>query len=197
MYCEKLKPILEDLENKEIELAGGCVVGMVLAELNSLIKYICNLTIGKKKYENVKDEIIKIKEDADTLKNEVLQIIDEDKKIVEEILDGYKIRHEEPFKYQNVNKKAVEFCMEVTKKSLEILKLTNRISKIGNQMLSSDFKICGFYGLASVEASIVNVKTNLDSIEDEEYKLDVRLKCLKIYNEAQIIQKQILGDYMF
>ena len=197
MYCEKLKPILEDLENKEIELAGGCVVGMVLAELNSLIKYICNLTLGKKKYENVKDEIIKIKEDADTLKNEVLQIIDEDKKIVEEILDGYKIRHEEPFKYQNVNKKAVEFCMEVTKKSLEILKLTNRISKIGNQMLSSDFKICGFYGLASVEASIVNVKTNLDSIEDEEYKLDVRLKCLKIYNEAQIIQKQILGDYMF
>ena len=51
MYYEKLIPILSDLENKEIEIAGGSVVGMNLATINSLIKYISNLTLGKKKYE--------------------------------------------------------------------------------------------------------------------------------------------------
>ena len=141
MYNEKLEPILEDLENKEIEIAGGSVVGMVLSELNSLIKYICNLTIGKKKYADVEEEVIKIKEEAENLKKEVLQIIDKDKEVLEEILSSYKTRKEEPLKYQETNKQAVEFCMKVTEKALETLKLANKISKIGNQMLSSDFKI--------------------------------------------------------
>ena len=34
MYNKKLKPILEDLESKDIEIAGGSVVGMVLSEIN-------------------------------------------------------------------------------------------------------------------------------------------------------------------
>ena len=48
MYNEKLNPILNDLENKDIEIAGGSVVGMVLSTINSLIKYIANLTVDKK-----------------------------------------------------------------------------------------------------------------------------------------------------
>ena len=44
MYNEKLNPILADLENKEVEIAGGSVVGMVLSTINSLIIYISNLT---------------------------------------------------------------------------------------------------------------------------------------------------------
>ena len=196
MYNEKLEPILEDLENKEIEIAGGSVVGMVLSELNSLIKYICNLTIGKKKYADVEEEVIKIKEEAENLKKEVLQIIDKDKEVLEKILSSYKTRKEEPEKYQETNKQAVEFCMKVTEKALETLKLTNKISKIGNQMLSSDFKICSYYGMASVEASIVNVKINLESIEDEQYKFETKLKYLKIHSDAELIKLEILKGYV-
>ena len=57
MYFEKMNPILNDLENKEIEIAGGSVVGIVLSTINSLITYISNLTIGKKKYEDVQDKV--------------------------------------------------------------------------------------------------------------------------------------------
>ncbi len=196
MYNEKLKPILEDIENKDVEIAGGSVVGMVLSELNSLIKYICNLTIGKKKYLDVEEEVIKIKEDAENLKNDVLQIIDKDKEILEKILEAYKTRKEEPEKYQEANKRAVEFCIEVTEKALETLKLANRISNVGNKMLSSDFKICAYYGMASVEASIVNVKINLDSIEDEQYKFETKLKYLKMLNTAELIKLEILKGYV-
>ena len=196
MYNEKLEPILEDIENKDVEIAGGSVVGMVLSELNSLIKYICNLTIGKKKYVDVEEEVIKIKEDAENLKNDVLQIIDKDKEILEKILEAYKTRKEEPEKYQEVNKRAVEFCLGVTEKALETLKLANRISNVGNKMLSSDFKICAYYGMASVEASIVNVKINLDSIEDEQYKFETKLKYLKMQNTAELIKLEILKGYV-
>lgn len=195
MYNEKLKPILEDLESKDIEIAGGSVVGMVLSELNSLIKYICNLTKNKERYLNVQEDIIKIEQEAEKLKIQALSAIDKDKEVLEEILKAYKIRKENPDEYEKVNKGAVEFCLEVTKLALDTLNLSNRISKIGNRMLASDFKICGYYGFASVEASIVNIKINLDSIENKSYKDEIRNKYLEMYKDAEKIKQDILKDY--
>lgn len=191
MYNEKLKPILYDLANKEIEIAGGSVVGMVLSITNALIQYICNLTIGKKNYLNVQEEVISIKTDAEKIKLNMLEVIDKDKEVLEDILKAYKIRKEEPNQLEEAEKRAVKFCIEVTTKALETLKLTDRISKVGNKMLASDFKICKYYAFASVEASIVNVKINLDFIEDEDFKIENERLYLKLYEEAKKIKENI------
>lgn len=188
-YYEKLRPILDDLENKEIELAGGSVVGMVLSITNSLIDYICNLTVGKKKYAEVQDEVLAIKKEAEILRNETLQIIDKDKEVLQEILSSYKIRKDHPEKLEKANKKAVEFCVKVTKKAVETLDLVKRIAKVGNRMLASDFKICEYYAFASVEASIVNIEVNLNSITDEEYKKEIKNVYSKDYEEAKKLIK--------
>ena len=195
MYNEKLKPILEDLENKDIEIAGGSVVGMALSQINSLIKYICNLTIGKKKYENVQNEVISIKNEAESLKNQVLQAIDEDKQVLNRVLKAYKVRKEFPDEYEKANKNAAEFCIEVTRKALETLRLASRISKVGNRMMSSDFNICSLYGFSSVEASIINVKINLDAVKDINYKEEKREEYLKILEEAKKIKHEIMQNY--
>lgn len=170
MYNEKLKPMLEDIENKETHIAGGSVVGIVLACTNSLIEYICNLTIGKQKYIDVEEEVKQILQEAEKLKQKNLQSIDKDKEVLEEILIRYKNRKEKSKEYEEANKKAVEFCLEVMKDAMKTLELTDKISKYGNKMLSSDFKICKYYAIASVKASIVNIEINLESIQDEEFK---------------------------
>ena len=160
MYNEKLKPILADLENKEVEIAGGSVVGMVLS-INSLIIYISNLTLGKKKYEDVKYIIKEILIEAEGLKIKSLQAIDKDKKILEEILIAYKLRKQDEQKYQEVCKNAVEFCMDVLNIAKNTLELTEKIAKYGNKMLSSDFEICKYYSIASIKSAIVNVEIRL------------------------------------
>lgn len=189
MYSEKMDLILNDLENKKIELAGGSVVGIVLSTVNSLIKYISNLTTGKKKYEDCQEKVTEILKRADKLKVETLQIIDEDKEILEEILKEYKSRKENYEKYQQVCKKSVEFCMQVLEKAYDTLKLSEEISKVGNKMLASDFKICKYYSFASIEAAIANVDINLNSIEDEQYKKIVKEKYKKILDNAKEIAK--------
>ena len=189
MYSEKMDLILNDLENKEIELAGGSVVGIVLSTVNSLIKYISNLTTGKKKYEDCQEKVTEILKRADKLKVETLQIIDEDKEILEEILKEYKSRKENYEKYQQVCKKSVEFCMQVLEKAYDTLKLSEEISKVGNKMLASDFKICKYYSFASIEAAIANVDINLNSLEDEQYKKIGKEKYKKILDNAKEIAK--------
>ena len=187
MYYEKLMPILADLESKDVEIAGGSVVPMVLSIINALIDYICNLTKDKKNYQNVKEEVLKIKEECEELRMNTLKAIDQDEKILKEILDAYKKRNEEPEKLEEVSKKSAEFCIGVTENALNTLKLAKRISQVGNRMLSSDFKICTMYAYTSVEASIENVKINVKSIKDEDYKNTLTEKYKKIYEEAKDI----------
>ncbi len=185
MYKEKLEPILDDLENKEIEIAGGSVVGMNLAIINSLIKYISNLTLGKKNYEEVQDEVKSILLEAKILKTDSLQVIDQDKVILEKILDSYKRRKEDEMHFQIICRESVEFCMEVLDIAFSTLKLADRISKVGNRMLSSDFKISKYYAFASVESAIVNVEINLNSIKNEEYVKEIKEKYTNILEEAR------------
>ena len=187
MYYEKLMPILADLESKDVEVAGGSVVPMVLSIINALIDYICNLTKDKKNYQNVREEVLKIKEECEELRMNTLKAIDQDEKILKEILDAYKKRNEEPEKLEEVSKKSAEFCIEVTENALNTLKLAKRISEIGNRMLSSDFKICMLYAFTSVEAGIENVKINVDSVKDEAYKNTLTEKYKKLYEEAKNI----------
>ena len=185
MYFEKMNSILNDLENKEIEIAGGSVVGMTLSTINSLIKYIANLTINKKNYEDVQDKVKEILEKAENLKQNSLQSIDKDKEILEEILVAYKSRKENAEKYAQVCKNAVEFCMSVVNTANETLKLSDEISKVGNKMLSSDFKICKYYSIASIQSAMENVYINLKSVEDEQYVNKIEEECKQILEEIQ------------
>lgn len=185
MYYEKMIPILSDIENRDIEIAGGSVVGIVLSTINSLITYISNLTIGKKKYEDVQDKVKEILLQAECLKGKSLKAIDKDKEILEEILEAYKLRKENIQNYQQVCIKAVDFCMEVVDTAYETLKLSDEISKVGNRMLASDFKICKYYSIASVQSAMENVYINLKSINDENYTNKIEEECKKILQEIQ------------
>ena len=184
MYNEKIKPILEDLENKEIDIAGGSVVGMVLSTVNSLIKYISNLTINKKKYEEVQEGVKEILDKAEILKGKSLQVIDEDRKVLENILKAYKARKENEEKYQQECKKATEFCLKVLDLAFDTLSLADEISKVGNRMLASDFKICKYYAFASVQSAIVNVEINVNSVNDKNYKKTVKNRCETTLEQA-------------
>ena len=146
---------------------------------------IKHLTINKKYYENVQEKIKEILEKAEELKQKSLYAIDKDKEILEEILDIYKIRKENHEKYAQVCRKAVDFCMSVVYISNDTLKLSNEISKVGNKMLASDFKICKYYSIASVQAAMENVYINIKSVEDVEYINRIESECKQILEEIR------------
>ena len=170
MYSEKIEEILNDLEDKNLEIAGGSVVGMVLSTVNSLIKYIANLTVGKKNYAEVQDKVLEILKQADDLKNKSLNSIDKDKEVLEKILITYKKRKEMPEDYQMACKEAVEFGIEVLEVAYKTFELSEKISKVGNKMLSSDFKICKYYAEASIKSAKENVFINFESVQDIQFK---------------------------
>lgn len=183
---------LEDLADKEVEMGGGSLIGLNLASVCSLICYIANLTIGKKKYINVQKEAQNILDEATSLKELTVELIDKDKEVLEEILMTYKLREEAKEEYEEALVKAVDFSLEVLEKSVEVLNLVNRISKIGNLMLVSDFEIGAYMAYAAVESSVTNVKINLMNIEDENYVEKMKNKYLDVLESAYQIKEEIL-----
>ena len=185
MYYEKITDMLDDIENKEIDVAGGSIVGIILSNINSLIIYISNLTIGKKKYEDVQEKVQEILDKAKYLKQKSLESIDKDVLVLENILNTYKTRNENKEKYQKACFEATEFAIDVIKIACDTLNLSNEISKVGNKMLSSDFEICKYYAKASIEAAKENYYINLNSIEDEKYKDDFNKQLNGILNKCE------------
>lgn len=185
MYEEKIKLILKDIEDKNVEIAGGSVIGIILATINSLVKYIANLTLGKKKYEDVQEDVKIILDEAEYLKNISLTVIDADKEVLEELLHSYKLKKENNENYIQVCKKTVEFCLDVVGLAYKTLEISDKISKVGNKMLESDFKICIYYSYASIQSAIVNVYINLEPIQDEKYKIEVKNKCNEILKKSK------------
>ncbi len=186
MYGEKIESILEDIEDKNIEIAGGSVVGIVLSTVNSLITYIANLTLNKKKYEDVQDNVEEVLKRAKLLKKRSVQAIDKDKEILENLLKLYKIKSKYPEEYQNACKNASDFCMQVLYIANDTYNLASEISKVGNKMMASDFKICKYYALASIHSAIENVYINVKEINDDRYKSEIQNKCKIILENINI-----------
>lgn len=187
-----INEFLDDLSSKNVEMGGGSIIGLNLASVCSLVEYICNLTIGKKRYIDVEEKAKKILEEAEMLKNESLEAIDEDKEILEKILLYYKTRNEDKQNYTQILQKSVDFSFKTLELSYKVLILVSEISKIGNLMLVSDFEIGAYIAYSCVESSITNIKINLQNVEDEIYVEKMKNKYYSILDEAYDVKVAIL-----
>ena len=193
MYREKtVEEFLDELSSSNSIPGGGSAAALSGALNAAVISFIANLTIGKKKYEEVETEAQEILAESQELKKEMLMMIDQDSEILSDILDSYKTGDQDRVK--NVCHDAVEFSMDMTKKAVRLMRLSLEISEIGNQMLASDFEVAAYIGDAAVGSAIANVKINLKSLENEEYKENIKKEYLKLKEESSRLKKEIINN---
>jgi len=117
-------------------------------------------------------------------------MIDQDSRILSDILDSYKAGDKN--KVKTVCQDAVEFSMDMTKKAVRLMRLSLEISEIGNRMLASDFEVAAYIGDAAVSSAIANVKINLKSLDNQEYKENIKNEYLKLKKESSRLKAEII-----
>ncbi|CCU77881.1 COG3404: Methenyl tetrahydrofolate cyclohydrolase [Halanaerobium saccharolyticum subsp. saccharolyticum DSM 6643] len=191
MYAQKtIEEFLNDLSSSNSIPGGGSAAALSGALNAAVISFIANLTIGKEKYANVETEAQEILVESEELKKEMLLMIDKDSKILGDILDSYKAGDKN--KVKAVCQDAVEFSMDMTKKAVRLMRLSLEISEIGNRMLASDFEVAAYIGDAAVGSAIANIKINLKSLDDQEYKENIKSEYLKLKNESSRLKEEII-----
>ncbi|MDD5426767.1 MAG: glutamate formimidoyltransferase [candidate division Zixibacteria bacterium] len=171
---------------------GGSVAASAGVLAAALTAMVCRLTVGKKQYKEVKEELSGIRDKADALRKELTRLIDEDKDAFNAVMAAFKIAGpEKDDAVQKTTQRAAEVPLTVMKKTLEVLNLTLVVAHKGNVNSISDVGVAGLMGQAAIEGAGYNVRINLASLKDEIFIKKLSDEVLEIRKKGEQLAANI------
>jgi len=167
---QKIKEFISDLSSSSPTPGGGATAALCGAFSASLAEMVCNLTIGKKGYEEVENKMKEIKESVVKEKEKLLLLADEDVKAFDEVMKAYKIKTKDrEQKIQKTLKYATLVPLEVAQLSSKISNYSNILIGKGNKNALSDAKSAKYLALAAIKSANENIDINLRYLKDERF----------------------------
>lgn len=189
---KSLQNFIDEISSSSPTPGGGSVSAFCGVLGTSLGLMVCNLTIGKKKYEQVQDEILDIKNKLENLKEKFIELYDKDAQAFNKVMDAFKLpkeSEEEKSKrteaIENATISATEVPIEVIKTSLDTLNLLIRLSEIGNQNSLSDAGVAIQLIKTCAEGAMMNVLINTKSLNDRDRAMHLVLSAAQILTEVE------------
>ncbi len=191
---------LEVLASKAPVPGGGGAAAMGGAIGMALSNMVGNLTLGKKKYADVQDEVKELLENGYKVINELKLLVDKDAEVFEPLSKAYGLPKDTPeqiaFKAKTMeecSKVACSVPMEIMRKSYEGIKIHERMGQIGTLIAISDVG-CGVAFLkASLISGYLNVIININTIKDENYVAEVSKEMNQLLEDGSRIADETLA----
>lgn len=209
MILEKqLKTLLEEISSSSPTPGGGSVSALTSSLSVALSQMVCNLTIGKKKYESAQEEVNRIKAELENISEKFIELYEADSNAFNLVMDAFKLPKSNDSEIEIRNKAIENATIEATKVPLSLIKLNHKIlkeiitiSEIGNQNSLSDAGVSLILLRAASEGALLNVLINTSSLSDKELALKLKNEALEFYNEIEkkvneriILIKEKLGQ---
>ncbi|WP_234119305.1 cyclodeaminase/cyclohydrolase family protein [Clostridium hydrogenum] len=200
-----VKEFLSKLASEEPTPGGGGAAALTLGLSAALNSMVFNLTIGKKVYETLTEdikELIKLDaEETSKIMEQAILSLDRDADTFSKLMESFKLpkNTEEEKEYrkskiQEYTKAAAEVPMSVAETSYKLYNLIWTSCRYGNKNLISDAGVAAILVQSTIESSILNIKVNLSSIKDEELKKKMNIKCNEVMVEGQKWKTKIMEE---
>ena len=173
--------------------AMGGAIGMALSNM------VGNLTVGKKKYADVEDEVKELLEKGYKIIEELKELVDKDAEVFEPLSKAYGLPKDTP--EQAAHKaKVMEECsitacsvpLEIMRKAYAGIEIHERMGQIGTKLAVSDVG-CGVVFLKSALISgYLNVLINLGAIKDEKFLKETNNEVDRLLKEGSRIADETL-----
>ena len=171
---------------------GGSVSALAGSLAGSLVAMVANLSFGKKEYEENRCLIEKIGNEAQEIKNSLLDLVDEDTRAFDGIMKAFRMKKKtvgeielRQEKIQLATKHAINIPLSTMELSLTALFLSKKIMKIGNENSISDAGVAAELSAAAINGAYMNVLINLKDIDSEKYKVGIQKKAKKIIKKSE------------
>ncbi|MCK5773758.1 MAG: glutamate formimidoyltransferase [Thermoplasmata archaeon] len=171
-----VKGFLEELASNSPAPGGGSVAALSGSLGAALLEMVCNLTVGKKNYEEAWVEMKAAAKDIGIHRMRLLELVDEDTNAFNDVMKAFKLpkgTDEEKVArsaaIQAGYKKAIDTPMDTALKCLELLELATPVAQKGNRNSITDVGVGADMAAAGLVGAVMNVRINLGSIKDKEY----------------------------
>jgi glutamate formiminotransferase/formiminotetrahydrofolate cyclodeaminase len=155
---------------------GGSVAALMASSSAALAAMVANLTVGKKGYKTVQDDMKDIAPRAQALKEQFTRAIDDDTKAFDAVMDAMKLpkKTEEDQQrrgeaIERATKEAVEVPMNVLRSCRDVLPLVEGVAEKGNVNSLSDAGVAALALRAGAAGALLNVLINLPGLSDRGY----------------------------
>lgn len=160
---------------------GGSVSALGAALGAALTAMVCQLTIGKKKYEDVQAEMIETLGQADELRAKLTSLIDQDTEAFNKVMKAFGMPRGTDVEKQRRSEAIQDATREATLVPLEVMKLAEKalvlarvVAEKGNVNSISDAGVAGLMIRAACEGAAMNVRINLATLKDAAFIEETR-----------------------
>lgn len=174
---------LDELSSSAPAPGGGSVAALSGALGAALISMVSNLTIGKKKYADVQDEVSELLKESERLRRELIGLLEADVKVYTELSQTMKMPRDtdeqktaRAKEMDKALKAATDVPMRIAEACVSVMDLCLPAAEKGNVNAVSDVGVGVLMAEAGLRSAALNVLINLGWIKDETYVRESRTK---------------------
>ena len=193
-----LSDFVDELSRNSFAPGGGSVSALAGSLGASLISMVANLTHDKKDFFDLKKEMNKVGLEIQSLKDDLLLLVDEDTKAYNEVLatsrlsasSEKELRQKKKLIFE-ANQYAINVPFKVMSLSLKVLELGKNLVTKGNPSSVSDVGVASEVALAATRGAAMNVLINLINIENSKDRALKENEVLELTKKAESIHQFI------
>lgn len=170
-----LKTYLDELSSNSPTPGGGNVAALCGVLSSSLGMMVCNLTIGKKKYLTVEEEVKNLVALFGEYKEVFIKLANQDNEAFDKVMEAFKLPkdsdEEKQIRSEEIEKATFGAALipaEVIERCSQLVGNLVRISEIGNQNSLSDVGVALSIINTACEGAYLNVVINCSSLNDKQ-----------------------------
>ena len=186
---ETCRSFVKVLASKEPVPGGGGASALAGAIGTALGNMVGSLTVGKKKYADVQDDILELKAKCDALQDKLLHLVLRDAEVFEPLSRAYgmpKNTEEEKAEKARVMavvlKDACDVPVEIMESCCEAIDLMEEFAAKGSALAISDVGVGVVLCKAALQGASLNVFINTKSMADKALAQDINTKIENMLN---------------
>jgi formiminotetrahydrofolate cyclodeaminase len=192
---------LDELSSNSPAPGGGSVAALAGAAGAALTSMVCNLTIGKKKYAEVQEEMAATLRQSEELRSALTQLIDKDTEAFNKVMAAFGLpkgnEQEQAARsaaIQDATKAATLVPLGVMSLCEQALRLAKTVAVKGNKNSASDAGVSALMLQASCAGASLNVRINLGSLTDRAFVDEVSAKNREYSRQVELLTREVLVE---
>lgn len=170
---EMIGTFLTELASRAAVPGGGGVSALTGALSAGLAQMVCSLTIGKKRYIEVEQELLEVSARLEQLREQLVSCMTEDAEAFEPLSKAYGLPRETPEQLQ-YREQVMEECliqaakppMQICETVAQLVPLIQTVAAKGSRLAASDAGCAAVLAVAALKAAALNVTVNTRLMKD-------------------------------
>ncbi|MGC8873080.1 MAG: glutamate formimidoyltransferase [Chloroflexia bacterium] len=178
---------------------GGSVAALAGALAAALGRMVANLTLGKKRYAGVAEEVREIEGSLARLQEELLELVVRDAAAYERILEARRLPKKTPEQaearqqaLEEATREAARVPLVTAERTVKVLEFLTRLAAVGNENALTDAAVAAAMGRAAVQGAVHNVRVNAADLQDGTLAEQFREQMVALERQGEALAEAVL-----